>query len=157
VIRSVALGAVCLAGLGVIVAAAKRSAPPPWAEIVMPVVVAGTKADRLPLVINQETPTAAERMDVGYVQPSEQGQVRLLPPVPKEAVIPPRRDIFPRHRHDPHDLRASAANKRANIAKQSKKDPADNPPKQISDVKQCRSDGLDPLLRKLNLSPPCDS
>jgi streptomycin 6-kinase len=26
-----------------------------------------------------------------------------------------------------------------------------------SEIKQCRSDGLDQLLRKLNLAPPCDS
>src|SRR5258708_579946 len=65
VIRAVALGVVCLAGLGVIAAAAKKSAPAPAPEVVMPV-VAGNKADRLPLVINQDTPTAAERVDVVY-------------------------------------------------------------------------------------------
>jgi len=156
VIRAVALGVVCLAGLGVIAAAAKKSTPPPAPEVVMPV-VAGNKADRLPLVINQDTPTAAERVDVVHVQPSEQGQADLPPPAPKQAAIPPHRDIAPRHWHEPHDLKARAANNRANITKQSKRDAADKPPKQVSEVKQCRSDGLDPLLRKLNLSPPCDS
>jgi hypothetical protein len=156
VIRTVALGVVCLAGLGAIAAAAKRSAPPPSPEVVMPI-VAGNKADRLPLTINQDTSTAAERVDVVYVQPSEQGQADLSPSKPKQAAIPPYRNITPRHWHDPQDVKAKAANNRANITKQSKKGAADKPPKQVSDIKPCRSDGLDPLLRKLNLSPPCDS
>jgi hypothetical protein len=156
VIRTVALGVVCLAGLGAITAAAKKSAPPPSPEVIMPV-VAGNKTDRLPLVINQDTPTTTERVDVVYVQPSEEGQSGLPPPAPKEAAIPAHRDITPRHWHDPHDVKTKAANKRASITKQSKKGAADKPPKQVSDVKPCRSDGLDPLLRKLNLSPPCDS
>jgi hypothetical protein len=156
VIRAVALGVVCLAGLGAIAAAAKKSAPLPSPELGMPV-MAGNKADRLPLIINQDTPTSAEKVDVMFVQPSEPGQADLPPPAPKPAVVPPRRDIIPRHWHDPHDLRAKAANNRASITKQSKKGAAEKPPKQVSEVKPCRSDGLDPLLRKLNLSPPCDS
>jgi hypothetical protein len=156
VIRAVALGMVCVAGLGAIAAAAKKSAPPPAPEIVMPV-VAGNKADRLPLVVNQDTLTAAEKVDVVYVQPSEQGQADLPPPAPKQAAIPPQRGIISRHWHDPHDLNGKAASNRAGIKKQSKKDAADKPPNQASDVKRCRSDGLDPILRKLNLSPPCDS
>ena len=164
VIRAVALGVACLAGLGAIAAAAKKSPPAPAPEVVMPA-VAGNKADRLPLAINQDKPTAAERVDVVYVQPSEQGQVQpseqgqagLPPPTPKEAVVRSHRQIIPRHWHDPHDLKARAANERANSTKQSRKGATDKPPKQVSDVKQCRSDGFDPLLRKLNLSPPCDS
>lgn len=155
-IRAVALGVVCLAALGAIAAAAKKSAPPPAPEVVMPV-VAGNKADRMPLVINQDTPAASERVDVVYVQLSEQGQADLQPPAPKQAAISPHRGITPRHWHDPLDLNAKAASNRAKITKQSKKRAADKPPKQVSEVKRCRSDGLDPLLRKLNLSPPCDS
>ena len=74
-IRTIALGVACLAGLGAIAAAAKKLPPVPAPEIVIPV-VAGNKADRLPLAINQDTPTAAERVDVVYVQPSGQGQVQ---------------------------------------------------------------------------------
>src|SRR5882757_1919800 len=53
VIKTVALGVVCLAGLGAIAAAAKKStsAPP---EIIRPV-VAGNKADRLSPPVNQDT------------------------------------------------------------------------------------------------------
>jgi hypothetical protein len=74
----------------------------------MSVVVAGNKADRLPIVINQETPAAAERMEVGYVLPGDQDQAGLLPPAPKEAAIPPRPDIIPRHWHDPHALKGQS-------------------------------------------------
>jgi hypothetical protein len=156
VIRAIALGVVCLAGLGAIAAAAKRSAPPPAPELVMPV-VAGNKADRLPLVINQDAPTVAEKVDVVYVQPGEQGRADLPPPAPKQAAIPPHRGITPRHWHDPLAPDAKAASNRASITKQTKKDAAGKPPEQVSEAKRCRSDGLDPLLRRLNLSPPCDS
>ena len=153
-IRTVALGVVCLAGLGAIAAAAKKSPPPP--EVVMSV-VAGNKADRLPLKINQNTPTEAEKVDVVYVPPSEQSQAGLPPPAPNEAASPPHREITPRHWHDPHDLKSRAAKQKASSVKQSNKAPAGSPPKQVTEVKQCRSDGLDPLLRKLNLAPPCES
>jgi hypothetical protein len=49
-IRLVVLEAACLAGLGDIAAAAKKPAPPPASEVVMPV-LAGNKADRRPLAI----------------------------------------------------------------------------------------------------------
>jgi hypothetical protein len=49
VIRTVALGVVCLAGLGAIAAAAKKPSLPQPAEVVFPK-VAGSKADRLPLI-----------------------------------------------------------------------------------------------------------
>jgi hypothetical protein len=155
VIRTVALGVVCLAGLGAIAAAAKKSPPLP-PEVVMPV-VAGNKADRLPLIINQDTTTDAEKVDVVYVPPSEQSQAGLPPPAPNEVASPPHREITPRHWHDPHDLKSRAAKQKASSVKQSAKASADSPPKQVSEVKRCRSDGLDPLLRKLNLAPPCDS
>jgi hypothetical protein len=155
VIRTVALGVVCLAGLGAIAAAAKKSPPPPL-EVVIPV-VAGNKADRLPLKINQNMPTEAEKVDVVYVPPGEQSQAGLRPPAPKEVANPPDRVITPRHWHDPHDLKAWAAKQKASSVKQSKKASPDSPPKQVSEVKQCRTDGLDPLLRKLNLAPPCES
>lgn len=64
-IRTVALGVVCLAGLGAIAAAAKKPPLPQPAEIVFPK-VAGIKADRLPLVIRRDTLTDAEKVDVAY-------------------------------------------------------------------------------------------
>ena len=63
-IRTVALGVACLAGLGAIAAAAKKLPLP--AEIVFPK-VAGSKTDRLPLITRLDTPTDPERVDVAYI------------------------------------------------------------------------------------------
>jgi hypothetical protein len=156
VIRTVALGVVCLAALGAIAFAAKRSTPPPSPEIVMPV-VAGNKADRLPIMIHQDTLAYAEKVDVVYVPFTEQDQITPPPSAPQERASPSHHDITPRHWHDPHDLKAKAAKQKTSSTKQAKKRSTDHPPKQVSEVKECRSDGLEPLLRKLNLSPPCDS
>ena len=106
-IRTVALGFICLAGVGAIAAAAKKSTPPPL-EVVMPV-VSGNKTDRLPLTINEDKSTEAK-----------------------------------------------TERRRVSSTKQTKTRSVDPPPAQISELKECRSDGLDPLLRKLNLSPPCN-
>ena len=86
-IRTVALGVVCLAGLGAIAAAAKKSPPLP-PEVVMPLVVRN-KADRLPLKINQDTPTEAKKVDVVYVPLGEQSQAGLPPPALEEVASPP--------------------------------------------------------------------
>jgi hypothetical protein len=67
VIRTVALGVVCLA------------AP----EIVMPV-VAGNKADRLPIIIHQDALANAEKVDVVYVPFTEQDQITPPPSAPQE-------------------------------------------------------------------------
>ena len=146
VIRTVALGVVfCLAGLGAIAAAARKSPPPP-PEVVMPI-VAGNKVDRLPLLVNRASPTEAGRLDVADPPP---------PPSQGRAVRP-HQVIAPHHRHDPHDPKAKAAKLGTSSTKQVKTRSADPPAKQVSQVKQCRSDGLQPLFRKLNLAPPCNS
>jgi hypothetical protein len=152
VIKTVALGVVCLAGLGAITGAAKKSTPSPPPETVLPV-LAGNKADRLPLIINRDTPAEVEKVNVVYVPPSEQGQTGLPPPASQKPASPPHHAITHRHRHELHHL----AKRRVSTTKQAKKRSADQAPKQVSEVKQCRSDGLDPLLRKLNLSPACGS
>jgi hypothetical protein len=152
-IRTVALGFICLAGLGAIAAAAKKSTPPPPPEVVMPV-VSGNKADRLPLTINEAKPTDAEKVDVVYVQPSQEGQASPPSRISEEAVPARHPDITSRHWHDRHHVKAKTEERRASSTKQTA--PVDPPPAQISELKECRSDGLDPLLRKLNLSPPCN-
>lgn len=151
-IRTVALGVVCVTGLGAIAAAAKKSPPPQPAEFVFPV-VAGNKADRLQLVIRRNTPTDAEKVDVVYVPPIDD----LAPPnqsAPHKAASPPPPRLVSRHWHDPHDLKFFEATKQKASRSKPPTSSADRPPKQVSDVKECRSDGLDPLLRKLKLSPP---
>jgi hypothetical protein len=151
VIRTVALGVVCLACLGAIAAAAKKSPAPLPAEVVFPI-VAGSKADRLPLVPRLVTPNDAERVDIAYAPhieaPSE-------PAAPQKAASPAPTRIVSRHWHDPHDRKFSEAAK-LSASKSKPKSSADRAPKRVADAKECRSDGLDPLLRKLNLSPQCE-
>jgi hypothetical protein len=153
VIRTVALGFICVAGLGAIAAAAKKSTPPP--EVVMPV-VSGNKSDRLPLTINEDKPTDAEKVDVVYVQPSEEGHATPAPPVSEEPAPTRHPEITSRHWHDRHHVKAKTERRRTSSTKQTKTGSVDPSPAQISELKECRSDGLDPLLRKLNLSPPCN-
>jgi hypothetical protein len=156
-IRTIALGVVCLAGLGAIAAPAMKSTLPQSAKVVFPV-VAGIKADRLPIKSNRETLSEADKVDVAYIPSTEdKGQVSPSPPPPQLRPSPPQQNITSRHWHDPHDLKAKAAKSNASVTKQLKKRSADRPTEQVRDVKDCRLDGLQPLLRKLNLSPPCDS
>ena len=154
-IRTVALGFICLAGLGAIAAAAKKSTPPPSPEVVMPV-VSGNKADRLPLTIKEDKPTGTEKVDVVYVQPSEEGPARPPPTVSEEPAPTRRLDITSRHWHDRHHVKAKTERLRPSSTPQTKTRSVDPSPAQISELKECRSDGLEPLLRKLNLSPPCN-
>jgi hypothetical protein len=149
VIRTVALGFICLAGVGAIAAAAKKSTPP--LEVVMPV-VSGNKTDRLPLTINEDKPTDAEKVDVVYVQPSQEGQGNPPSRISEEPAPTRHPDINSRHWRDRHHVKAKTEGRRAS----SKTRSVDPSPAQISELKECRSDGLDPLLRKLNLSPPCN-
>jgi hypothetical protein len=155
VIRTVALGVVCLAALGAIAAAAKKSPPPQPAEVIFPV-VAGDKADRLQLVIRRDTPTDAEKVDVVYVPPVED----LAPSTQsasQKAPSPPPPRLVSRHWHDPHDRKFFEASKqKASASRSPTKNSADRVPNRVTAVKECRSDGLDPLLRKLNLSPQCE-
>jgi hypothetical protein len=153
-IRTVALGFICLAGVGAIAAAANKSTPPPL-EVVMPV-VSGNKADRLPLTIKEDKPTDAEKVDVVYVQPGQEGQASPPSRISEEPAPAPQPDINSRHVHDGHHVKAKTERRRASSAKQTKTQSVDPSPAQISELKECRSDGLDPLLRKLNLSPPCN-
>ena len=149
-IRTVALGVVCLAGLGAIAAAAKKPSLPQPTVIVFPK-VAGSKADRLPLIPRLGTPTDVVRVDVAYALPVE---APSEPAAPQKAASPAPTRIVSRHWHDPHDRKFSEAAK-LSANKSKPKSSADRAPKRVADVKECRSDGLDPLLRKLNLSPKC--
>ena len=153
-IRTVALGFICLAGLGAIAAAAKKSPPPPR-EVVMPV-VSGNKPDRLPLSIKEDRPTDAEKVDVVYVQPSQEGQASPPSRISEEPAPTRHPDINSRHWHDRHHVKAKTERRRTSKTKQTKTGSVDPSPAQISELKECRSDGLDPLLRKLNLLPPCN-
>jgi hypothetical protein len=119
-------------------------------------VVSGNKTDRLPLTIKEDKPTDTEKVDVVYAQPSEEGQASLPPPVLEEPAPTRHPDITSRHWHDRHHVKAKTERRRASSTKHTKTPSVDPSPAQISELKECRSDGLDPLLRKLNLSPPCN-
>src|SRR5262245_58374679 len=128
----------------------------PSSEVAMPV-VSGNKADRQPIKPKQDPPAEAETVALVHVPSTEQGQVTPPQPAPQEAANSPPRDTFSRHRRDAHDQKATTSRRNSRATRQSKK-PSDNgPTKPIIEVKEeCRSDGLDALLRKLNLSPPCE-
>ena len=141
---------ISLAGLGAIAGAAIRSTPP-LPEIVRPV-VAGNKADRLPLVANEDPLKAAEKIET--------------PPVATPAASDPK----PSKVDAPRRAKATTAS-RQNVSRSKRVAVADRSPKEVSApaatpdsaspsnqtsaLKECSSSGLDPLLRKLNLAPPC--
>ena len=167
-IRTTALTLICLAALGAIAGAAIRSTPP-LPETVRPV-VAGNKADRLPLVVNEDVPKAAEKIDAAYVQPAQ--EVQSNPPAETTPLATPTdSDLKPSKADAPRRAKAATVpkqsvshSKRVAAADRSPKEvsaPAAKqenapPPNQTSELKECSSSGLDPLLRKLNLAPPCN-
>jgi hypothetical protein len=162
VIRTVALTLICLAGLGAIAGAAIRSTPP-LPEPVMPI-VAGNKADRLPLVANENVPKGAEKIDTVFVQPAD--EVQSGPPAETLPLATPApTDSRPLKVDEPRSAKAAKAHKIRQSANRSRqmastdqapKQVSAPPPDQPSVLKECSSSGLDPLLRKLNLSPPCN-
>jgi hypothetical protein len=161
VIRTVALTLICLAGLGAIAGAAIRSTPP-QPETVRPV-VAGNKADRLPLVANENVPKGAEKIDAAYVQPTDEVQGGRPAETPQLATPAPA-DLMPKV-DEPHSAKAAKAHKPSQTVSRSKrmasadqaaKQASAPPANETSVVKECSSSGLDPLLRKLNLAPPCN-
>ena len=168
-IRTIALTLISLAGLGAIAGAAIRSTPPlPEPEIVRPV-VAGNKADRLPLVANEDPLKAAEKIDTAYVQPV--GEVQSSSPAETQPVATlAASDPKPSKVDAPRRAKATTAS-RQNVSRSKRVAAADRSPKEVSALaatpdsaspsnqtsalKECSSSGLDPLLRKLNLAPPC--
>jgi len=154
VIRTAELGIVCLAGLGALAAAAKRPPLLEPAEVVFPI-VAGSKADRLPLLPHLGKSIGVARVDVAYVPPVEGVAVEAVSAAKGSESTAPR--IVSRRWHDPHDRNFFEGTKQgASKSKPPTKSSADRGTKRAADVKECRSDGLDPLLRKLNLSPKCE-
>ena len=152
--RSVAFGIVCLAGLCAIAAAATKSIPVPSPELVFPV-TAGIKSDRLPVSTTWETLTNVDTAQIAYAPLSESGRPTVRPPL-VEIAYPPHPDLASRHRHDTHDLEATPRT-RTNSMDRQKKRPPDGSSGHISQTNDCHSDGLRPLLDRLKLSPPCGS
>jgi hypothetical protein len=145
--------------LGAIAVAAKKSTPLPRPEVVLPV-VSINKADRLPTIVDQNDPQPdAEadktgKVDIAYVPSGDQNESNPTATAAQESAPARDRDIAPRHRHERHHDKARTERRRS-IAKQ-KERPADPPPAQVSELKECRTDGLYPLMRQMNLSPACN-
>ena len=152
--RSVAFGIVCLAGLCAIAAAATKSIPVPSPELVFPV-TAGIKFDRLPVSTTWEALTNVDTAQIAYAPLSEPGRPTVRPPL-VEIAYPPHPDLASRHRHDTHDLEATPRT-RTNSMNRQKKRPPDSSSDHISQTSDCHADGLRPLLDRLKLSPPCGS
>ena len=162
-IRTVALTLISLAGLGAIAGAAITSTPP-LPETVRPV-VAGNKADRLPLVLNENMPQSAAKIDVAYVQPADEVQGSPPPAEPPPLTTPATADLRPAKVDESRSAKTTKAHKsRQSVSRsrqiaaadRSPKQASAPPPNQESALKECSSSGLDPLLRKLNLAPPCN-
>ncbi|MCG2633029.1 hypothetical protein L6654_41445 [Bradyrhizobium sp. WYCCWR 13023] len=151
-IRTMALGVLFLAGAGAIGPLARDTAPKPSKQLGFPVAV-GTRADRLPITIRQISDMDVLNADQLHpLFPQHQRTVQANADRPSEE---PR--IVSRHWHDPTDLKLKKVNhSTANPGtSQLSKRAADANARQIVEAKDCRSDGLYPLLRKMNLSPPC--
>lgn len=155
-IRTVALGVVCLACLGAIAATAKKTPLPRPAEIVFPIAT-GNKADRLPINSNPETTTEVDKVNVVYTPLAEEHQVIPPQPMPgpsKEEKRASAPVFVPRHWHDPHDMKAKAA--RFSDTRNANRRSPIGMPNQVAEARSCRTEGLDGLLRKLNLSSSCE-
>jgi hypothetical protein len=153
VIKAVALGVICLAGVGAIATAAKKPIPSSAPDVAMPVMV-GNKADRLPVHTNQKMIASADAADVVLVPTSDKDEVSPPQSTPKEPARPETADIAPRYPHASHERKAKMVKHARPIARHAKKQLAEASRKPLSEItEECRSDGLQPLLAKLNL--PC--
>ena len=152
-IKAVALGVICLAGVGAIATATKKPTPLSAPDVALPV-MAGNKADRLPLHTNQKIVASADVADVVIVPTSDKDEVSPPQSTPKEPARPETADIAPRHPHASHERKAKVVPHARRIAGHAKKQVAEAPRRPLSEItEECRSGGLEPLLAKLNL--PC--
>jgi hypothetical protein len=156
VIRAIAFGVVCLAGLGAIGATAKKSASP--LSEVFPTAT-GNKADRLSFADGQGTLTSADRVDIAYVSPTDRSKSATIQSgnQPKSGFAPST--IVPRHWHDPNAKRSAVVSPDRRIKLQApKKTKNVDRAKTSVDLRPCRrTEGFAGLLRALNLSPGCDT
>lgn len=120
-IRIVAIGLICLAGVGAIAAAASRSTSIATSAVDYPI-VARNKSDRLPMVSLKDIRLSAEKVSVSYTPPAE----TPLPAAsqPRELAKPRAPDFVPRHWHDPNDTRAKGAKPKLEPSKEVRRSPS---------------------------------
>ncbi|WP_167558611.1 hypothetical protein [Bradyrhizobium canariense] len=108
-IRTIAFGVLCLAGLGVVavakIAPAKVSQARP-ADTTQ--VSAGGKSDRLPLnkVPANDAAPAIAKVDAVYVAPADDRLESLDEPKQSRPMSSPQAKFISRHWHDPYDTQA---------------------------------------------------
>ncbi|MCP3466584.1 MULTISPECIES: hypothetical protein [unclassified Bradyrhizobium] len=152
-IRVIAVCTVCV--VGVVSPLGPSRAPAPDTDVGMASdfpAVSGNKSDRLPIRAEAIAPKAAVEADKPAV-PTPQIAVAAPAVEPKTDQTQPR--FISRHWHDPTASKYTIQKRSAADAKRSQT-PSVEKPKQATEVKNCSSDGLAPLLRQLNLQPPCD-
>ncbi len=156
-IRTVALGVLFLAGAGAIGPIARDKTLKPSSQREFPVAV-GTRADRLPITIRSASVSDVPNAEESHPSVPEhppQAQVQATAAKPKDEAVPA---IASRYWHDPTDLKSKKMNQptASRSTSQLSKRAAGANARQVVEAKDCRSDGLYPLLRKMNFSPLCN-
>ena len=121
-IRTIAFGVICLAGLGAIAVGAKRPALAPEPQLVFPAPT-GKKSNRLQIAEN-ERPTSMDNVKGSHTPSAEQ-----QPAVPTRSIEPrkpPPPDFTRRHWHDPYDAKAGKL-KTSDTRQAKKRSPAGTP------------------------------
>ena len=151
-IRFVAFGVTCLVALGA-VAALGRSAvsvasPKLAPETVIYPVTSGAKGDRILATKKEEAALAAPA--AANIEPTQAIDAVVSTPNPQAKTKPKEPAFIPRHWHD-NAASAYTIRKRSTADANSAQSRAVEKPKQ-----NCSQDGLNPLLRKLNLQRNCE-
>jgi hypothetical protein len=158
VIRTVALGVFCLAGLGAIAVAKISSIGRPAASHDEAMhTTADNKADRLSIGVSQDTLTGADKVSIVYIPLSDENRPASTEVGRPEFSSQPSVKILARDRHGPNDVKGNSAKVRSSSTKPSKKRSIEDRSTQVRQVKECRADVLGKLLRAMNLSAACDS
>jgi hypothetical protein len=164
-IRTVWLGAACLAVLGVMAVGKSLTAPATLrpSEMLVDRTTVGAG-------LAQEAMIKADRLEITYVRKEEPTESALQPidqiiPEAQKAISPPETHIISRHWHDSNALNSSAPKSRQTITVRRAKAAADSRGSQVTDrskpseqVKRCdQTTAFTGLLRSLNLAPACNS
>lgn len=154
-IRILAVGVIGLVGMGAVAALGRNPAPEPRADD-YPVAETAGKADRLPLIAEQETVMSAVKVPPAQpASPPLPASIALVsPPSPQVAKPEPAPPIIPRHWHDPTDPKLKSR-KQAVTGKQYQT-LQDEGPRRTVEAKNCSGNGLDSLLQSIRLKPRCE-
>ena len=150
-IRIVAVCMLCVVGVVSPLGPSRAPAPEVGMASDFPA-VSGNKSDRLPIHTEAIVPKVAVETDKPDVLPP---QMAVAPPPAEAKADRKLPEFIPRHWHDPTASKDKIQNRGTADAKRSQTRPIEKP-KEVSEVKNCSSDGLASLLRQLNLQPRCE-